>query len=171
VRGYADVYDADAFEACAGARRSFLYTCNDSAPPDKLERFYRAIFGGGYKLRLCAAYKASLQNGVRPQKDYVFPPELADCLPNPHIQRYGCIGSYAERFQAYMHRRDYVGAIDQAILSARNLNFHDSAVMGSLVSELASTRVKCVETPDGRLLTPEQAINELEDLACQDLSA
>ena len=69
-----------------------------------------------------------------------------------------------------MQRRDYVGAIDQAVVSARNLNFYDSTVISRFAGDFSRTRIKCIEKPDGTLLTPLEAINELEGGAaeCQD---
>jgi len=61
-----------------------------------------------------------------------------------------------------MQKRDYVGGIDQAVVSARNLNFYDSTVMSTFAKELSRTTISCIEKPDGTLLTPREAILELE---------
>jgi len=61
-----------------------------------------------------------------------------------------------------MQKRDYVGAIDQAVVSARNLNFYDSMIMARFASDLSYAFIKCIEKPDGTLLTPYEAITELE---------
>ena len=61
-----------------------------------------------------------------------------------------------------MHRKDYVGAIDQSVVSARNLNFYDSAAIGAFARDLSGSTLKCIEKADGTLLTPREAINELE---------
>ena len=61
-----------------------------------------------------------------------------------------------------MNKRDYVGAIDQAVVSARNINFYDSTVMGTFAKELSRTSISCIERVDGALLTPKEAIIELE---------
>jgi len=61
-----------------------------------------------------------------------------------------------------MNKRDYVGAIDQAVVSARNLNFYDSTVMGTFAKEISRTNINCIERADGTLLTPKEAIKELE---------
>jgi hypothetical protein len=113
-----------------------------------------------------------MKNSLTPIRGYTFPPESRDYLPNPHIQRFNCIGGYSGRFAEYMHRHDYVGAIDQAVMSARNLNFHDSTVMESLAYELSHTAIKCVEDKDGTLMTPRQAIKRMEEDAaeCQNQS-
>jgi hypothetical protein len=135
-----------------------------------MELLYRAIFGDGrYKLRICAAFVADMIGGLRGKKYHNFTSESDTYLPNPHIQNHGCIGTYAARFQEHMQNRDYVMSIDQAIVSARNLNFHDSVVIAPFATQLSHTSATCIEKQDGTLLTPLEAIQELEDL-CQDLS-
>lgn len=163
VHGYADVFDEDAFTTYAGNLNSYLYR-DLGVSKEEMQRLYRSIFGGGvFKLRVCAAYRADMKNSIKPIRDYVFPPESREYLPNPHIQYYGCIGGYASRFVEYMSRRDYVGAIDQAVVSARNLNFYDSAVMGTFAYNLSRTTIRCIEGVDGTLMTPREAIKKLEE--------
>jgi len=164
VHGYADVYDQEAFDKYVQNHKGYLYSqLNSAITKAQMERLYKAIFADGiYKLRICAAYTADMKNGLKAAKMYMFPPESNSYLPNPHIQHHGCIGSYAMRFQEYMRKRDYVGAIDQAVVSARNLNFYDSTVMMKFARELSCLSKSCIEKSDGTLLTPYEAVLELE---------
>jgi len=171
AHGYADIYDVDAFERYVGNHNGYLYSSiSSSITKPQMEMLYRAVFGDGlYKLRICAAYIADMKTGLRPFQSYTFPSESRTYFPNTHIQHFGCIGSYAGRFQEYIDRRDYVGAIDQAAVSARNLNFYDSAVMGNFARDFSRSKVKCLEKLDGTLLTPREVIIELEgDIECPD---
>jgi hypothetical protein len=171
VNGYADVYDEEAFGKYVQNHSGFMYSqVNPEITKSQMESLYRAIFGEClYKLRLCAAYRADMRSGLKAISGYVFPPESRDYFPNPHIQKHACIGSYAARFQEYMRNKDYVGAIDQAVVSARNLNFYDSPVISGLARDLSFSPIKCIEKPDGELLTPIEAISELEGGAvCRD---
>jgi hypothetical protein len=160
VHGYADVFDEEAFEQYVKNHKSYMYTrISPRVTKPQMEKLYRAIFGEGkYKLRLCAAYNADMKGGLKAMKHYTFPPESKTYLENPHIQQFGCIGGYAARFQEYMRKKDYVGAIDQAVVSAKNLNFYDSAVIGTFASQLSGTSTTCIEKPDGTLITPFDAI-------------
>jgi len=164
VHGYADVYDVEAFEQYVGNHRGYMYSSlNPGVSKPQMEKLYRAIFEDCcYKLRICAAFKADIRNGLVGLQNHNFPTESIAYFPNPHIQHFGCIGDYAGRFMEYMQRRDYVGAIDQATVSARNLNFYDSMVIGMFAKELSHTPIKCVEKHDGTLMTPKEAIAELE---------
>jgi len=164
AHGYADIYDIDAFEQYVGNHNGYMYANLPLAiSKPHMEKLYKSIFADGiYKLRICAAYTADMRVGLSAHRHYSFPAESQTYLPNPHIQEFSCIGSYAGRFQEYMHKRDYVGAIDQAIVSARNLNFYDSSVMTVFARNFSNASIKCVEKSDGTLLTPYEAITELE---------
>jgi len=170
--GYADIYDIDAFEKFSSNHRGYLYQrINPRITATQMEMLYQAIFSDGiYKLRICAAYIVDMRTGLRPLQHLDLPAESRTYLPNPHIQSFGCIGNYAGRFQEYMQKRDYVGAIDQAVVSARNLNFYDSSVMARFAEDFSRTTITCLEAQDGSLLTPQEAISQLEGSAvCRDL--
>jgi hypothetical protein len=172
VHGYADIFDEEAFEQYVSKHNSYMYSrINSQITYLQMEKLYRAIFDTGeYKLRLCAAYTADMKTGLKAIQYYEFPPESSTYLPNPHIQQFKCIGTYAMKFQEYMRKKDYVGAVDQATISCKNLNFYDSAVIGTFASQLSNSSVTCIEKSDGTLLTPIQAIRELErsNEQCQD---
>ena len=171
AHGYVDIYDPEAFEQYVGNHNGYMYSgLNPAITKPEMEMLYRALFGEcKYKLRICAAFAADIKTGLVGMSHYSFPTESKTYFPNPHIQHFGCIGDYAGRFMEYMQKRDYVGGIDQAIVSARNFNFYDSAVMGNFASSFSSTTIKCIEKSDGTILTPLAAIKELEGGAsCQD---
>jgi hypothetical protein len=130
---------------------------------EQMKKLWLALFGDCvYKLRMCCAFVADMKSGLRGLANYRFPSESDTYLPNPHIQFYGCTGTYSARFAEYMKKHDYVGAIDQAVVSGRNINFYDSAVISLFVKNLSASNTKCIEKADGTLLTPKEAINELE---------
>ena len=173
VHSHAEIYDEEAFCQYVGNHCGYMYAnLSSRITKPQMENLYRAIFNDGlYKLRICAAYVADMRTGLRAIKNYTFPEESKTYFPNPHIQQYGCIGTYAGRFQEYMQRRDYVGAIGQAMVSAQNLNFYDSSVMSGFAKEFSRTYKKCIEKPDGTLLAPLEAIIDLEgNITCQDQS-
>jgi hypothetical protein len=69
-----------------------------------------------------------------------------------------------------MRKKDYVGGIDQAVVSARNLNFYDSTVIATFAAQLSNSSATCLEKSDGTLISPLDAIKELTkgDTPCQD---
>jgi hypothetical protein len=162
--GYADVFDEEVFKMYVGNHQGYMYkNINPLITKPQMEKLYRAIFvESKYKLRICAAYTADVQSGLKALRNYAFKSESSTYFPNPHIQQFGCIGTYAMRFQEYMRKRDYVGAIDQAAVSARNLNFYDSTVMSAFANEFSNTKKKCLEKADGTLFTPIEAVKDME---------
>ena len=164
VHGYADIYDEEAFEQYVSNHNGYMYTSlNSLITKTQMERLYKSIFSEGrYKLRICGAFRADMRTGLKALEHYSFPAESQTYFPNPHIQSYGCIGTYAGRFEEYMQNRDYVGGIDQAVISARNLNFYDSTVMSRFARDFSLTPIRCIEKPCSTLLTPLEAINEME---------
>jgi len=171
AHGYVDIYDEEAFNQYVSNHNGYMYAnLNSSITKPQMEALYRAIFNDGiYRLRICAAYNADMRKGLKAYQHYTFPTESKTYFPNPHIQQFGCIGTYAGRFQEYMQKKDYVGAIDQAVVSARNLNFYDSSVMSGFAKDFSRTTIKCLEKPDGTLLNLQEAIIELEgNVTCQD---
>ena len=164
VHGHVSFFDEAAFEKYGANHTGYMYKgLRNGITPTQMEMLYRSIFSDNrYKLRICAAYTVDVRVGITAMTGYSFPTECSTHLPNPHIQNQGCIGGFAERFQEYILRQDYVGAIEQASVSARNLNLFDSTVMTTFAKQLSGTSKKCIETSSGELLTPLEAIKELE---------
>jgi hypothetical protein len=162
VEGYADVFDSDAFESYVSNPNSSFYVLTKGLIiQSKLEKLYRALFETEtLKLRVWAAYTVGLVGSVVPYSGYAYTD--ATRIPNPHIQKYGCIGGYETLITECLRRRDYVGALEQTSVSARNINFHDSTVMEDFSRQLISTTITCIEFRDGSLLTPIEAIKRLE---------
>ena len=165
VHGYADIFDEEAFGQYVENDKSYLYKeLSPLVTKQQMKALYKAIFGESpqYKLRICASYTADIKSGLQANDHYDFPSESNTYIPNPHIQIHGCIGDYALKFEEFMKKHDYVGAIDQAAVSARNLNFHDSIVISVFVAQLShNSSVSCIERADGTLITPHEAIKEL----------
>ena len=165
VHGYADLYDIEGFLYYVSLYNGYMYRgLSPLVSKSQMEILYRALFedNDNYKLRMCAAFKADMQSNLRGVQHYPFSFESQNYLPNPHIYNYGCIGDYAGKFQEYLKNNDYVGAIEQAVLSTRNLNFYDSSVIPAFATILSSTTIQCIEKLDGTLLTPKQVIDEIE---------
>lgn len=65
-----------------------------------------------------------------------------------------------------MTRRDYITALEQCVASAKSLNLHDSAVIGRFMSHFANnggTSYKAIELPDGKIVSPKEAIKWIEE--------
>ena len=86
-------------------------------------------------------------------------------MPNPHIDRYRCMGNYETKINNLLKNRDYIGALEQCAASAKSLNFHDSTVMSEFVRQICTNAGKnnrCIELPDGKVVKPAEAIKWIE---------
>lgn len=115
------------------------------------------------RIHTCAAYSLRIEGNVSTLGGYDYGPECRECLPNPHIDRYNCLGSYKTIINNRLKENDYIGAIEQCISSAKSLNFADGAVMGEFVSKIYalygnSADTRFIEAPDGKMLTVKEAV-------------
>ena len=104
---------------------------------------------------------------MRPITDYNYGSEMRECMPNPHIDRYRCIGNYERTINQCIKENNYIGALEQAIASCKSLNFGDSTVMKEFMRRMygleSYSHNKCVELPDGTVVTPKEAAAWLKE--------
>lgn len=167
VFGPAAYYDSDNASAILrrGSMISGVYRDinKPKVKPEDMEHLIQAIFvDEKLKLMMCAAYRLDMMSGAAAVEGYDFPAELAEYLPNPHIDRYSCLGNYRQVINEMIRAGDYVGATEQCVASARSLNWSDSTVMRELLRQLFSTEKHCIELPDGIRATPVEAVEFLK---------
>lgn len=164
VKDFLEFFDEDAAERYIANQNSFVYSNRRRISKDDMKKFMTAVFlDRTLKIRMCAAYQFDLGGNVRAKSYYDFGGDYADSMPNPHINRYGCLGNYERAINEILSRQDYVGAIEQCVASCRSLNWHDSTVMNEFMRIINGTSDNgfnniCVELPDGRIVDPEVAI-------------
>lgn len=114
------------------------------------------------RIRVCAAYQFEIGGTVVARSNYEFGPECASYFPNPHINRYSCLGTYKRTINERLKENDYIGAITQCISSAKSLNFGDGAVMEEFACKMYGTEYKTkkfIEDQDGNLMTVKEAVD------------
>jgi hypothetical protein len=116
------------------------------------------------RLRFCAAFRLTIAGRVEAMAGYGYGAECRTYTPNPHLDRYQCLGSNQSQIVRFLRDRNYIGAIDQCIAACRSLNFGDSAVMRvfarrfyGIEDGFSEERARCIELPDGRVMTPREA--------------
>lgn len=115
-------------------------------------------------LKFCAAYFLDIRGGVAGIQDCAFPSRYNKCMPNPHIDDYGCLGQYNMVINECLAANDYIGAIAQCVASCKSLNFGDVAVMGKFGEKLFADKCQCLELPDGEMVSALEAIEFLHKL-------
>lgn len=129
----------------------------------QMTKLFKAIFvEEKLKLLTCASYTLDIRRAVNANGSHIYPAELGDYLPNPHIEGYSCLGNYLSTINTLMRSCDYIGAVAQCVASAQSLNFGDGTVMRFFTKTMFTTRKHCIELPDGRRVEPSEAVEYLE---------
>ena len=167
VRDYLSYFDEDAAANYIKNKNSYFYRrCSSSMTKEGMEKLLRAIFiDQTIRIRFCAAYYFDMNGSVSAQYHHRFGPECNGYRPNPHINDYECMGNYKRTINDALARRDYITALEQCVASAKSLNFHDSTVMDTFISQFTGnggTAYKAIELPDGKVVSPKEAIKWIE---------
>ena len=173
VKDYITYFDEDMARRVINNEVSYIYrprgrACNNIIPAEDMKKLVTAIFlDETIRVRVCAAYEFRLDGNVRARDGYSYGTEYRDCTPNTHIDRFHCLGSYETQINKLLTNRDYIGAIEQCVASCKSLNFGDSTVMSEFMSRLYEisdykVNIRCIELPDGRVVTPKEAVEYLK---------
>ncbi len=177
VRDYLTYFDEDMAQTIIDNETSYVYRpngrgCNNYIPAEDMKLLMTAVFlRQTIKLRVCAAYEFQLEGNVRPRPNFRYGAEYREYMPNIHIDKFSCMGNYSRTINELLKEHNYIGAIEQCIASCKSLNFADSAVMREFclqlyeLSERGKVNIRCFELPDGRVVTPKEAISYLKEAA------
>lgn len=136
-------------------------------PDDMKELMYAIFIDQTLKIKFCASYSFNLRANIRGKKYHHYGIGFRDCMPNPHIDRYACLGNNEHAINQLLANHDYITAIEQAISSCKSLNFADGAVMEEFMCRIYgiddnNVNNRCIELPDGSVVTPVVAIAWLQ---------
>lgn len=175
VKTYLEYFDEDLAERVIRNETSYVYRpngrgCNNIIPAEDMRMLMTAIFlEQKLRIRFCAAYEFRMNGGVIALGRYDFGAECRDCTPNTHIDRFSCLGNYQRSINELLKHHDYIGAIEQCSASCKSLNFNDSPVMQEFMRRMygisdyqGTINTRCIELPDGTVVTPVDAINWLK---------
>lgn len=166
VKTYLRYFDRDNAATLANNRRSCIYQGFSGAPSgDDMELLFRALFVDPKpKLRVVswAKYVLYLGGNVDCISGATTPSDCLDALPNTHIQQFHCMGQYTSTIAECMLENDYIGSLEQCVASAGSLNMIDYAVMSQFPKDLFQGNRKCVELPDGKIVSAKDAIEWLK---------
>lgn len=171
VRDYLTYFDESMVKSCLKNNNSFVYAyCNDrnrSCPitSDQMRKLMTAIFiDQTIRVKFCAAYRFLMNGDVKGLDNHTYPAEFRGYMPNPHIDRYHCMGSYSVSINKLLRENKYIEAIEQCIASCKSLNWGDGVVMSTFFDRMTRNREDSVfELPDGRNVNIMEAIAWLEN--------
>lgn len=178
VKGYLTSYEEEVAESEIDDEYSIFYNGDSTIPKDDKEMLLRSIFlDKTIKLKLCGAYSIVMGGGVSCFSNYEYPLSCADSMPNPHIHNHRCMGEYrVDANYLISNNQDYIGAVEQCIMSVSNINLREGATTEYFFPQLWETgnrtngnlsrkpNNRCLELPDGRVVTAVEAIAWLKSL-------
>lgn len=165
-----DYFDEDMAARVINNKRSFLYidgygdeVRNGQISAADMKNLMTEIFiNQSLRIRVCAAYQFRLEGTITSIGGYDYGPEFKDFLPNPHIDRFRCLGNYERIINGRLKDHDYIGAIEQCTASCKSLNFGDGAVMREFTRKIygnsGNTSSKFIEDLDGNQMTVKEAV-------------
>ena len=107
VKAYVEYFDEDVVKRYLSNRTSYVYNVSSqNITTDQLVKLMRAVFlDQTIKLRFCAAYRMSLSGNVDPQTGFNFGQEFREYMPNPHINRWHCMGNYLTKINELLRNQ------------------------------------------------------------------
>lgn len=165
VRATYENFDADAYETFAENERFFEETACRGVFSDAQTRkkFMDALFvDRRFKVRLCGVYHLDIRGSISTSAGYNFPPNCADYIPNYHLNHHRCLGGYEKMVVEYLQRGDTMGAISACIDSAKSINIHETSMtFQPFMKQVFESTKRCIEFPDGTVMTPAEALDWL----------
>ena len=170
VKDYLEYYDEEMVQSALRNSYSYVYQfCTEEMNEARMKKLMTAVFlEGKIRLRIIAAYSFDINGNITPRSYHEFGSDYETYIPNPHINRYQCMGNYSSTINRLIRDRNYVAAIEQTVASAKSLNWGDSTVMRAFFRSIVGTEDSCrnnrgFELPDGRIVTPLEAVQWLEE--------
>lgn len=156
---YLSYFDKDAAETALKNPRSTLCSGGDGVTA----LLKAVLIDEKLRIRFASMFTLNISGGISANGGVNFADYgIADCIANPHLYHYSCLGNNERFINEAIRKRDYVGAIEQCVAANKNWNILDSAVSNRFVDDLRAKDVMCIELPDGRVVTPKKAIDWLK---------
>lgn len=167
VRTFYENFDVDEYERFRENPR-FFAECEgrgEFSSEENCKKIMDAMFlTGKIKMRMCAVYHLDIRGYVSTTTDYEFPANCSEYIPNYHLDHHSCFGNYERVITEYLGKGDTIGAINACIASAKSVNIAESgATFNPMMRKVFQSNKKCFELPDGRCVTPVEALKWLNE--------
>ena len=140
----------DGVAAMIANRNSVLYEGYDGPCTEDRIALIKAIFVDETLCVRMGAYYAlnPSQNMIVGQGGFKGPEfRLTNCIPNPHIYHYSCLGGNGSAIASCVAKGDLVGALSQCAASAISLNIRETPTFRYFLVDLLSDEFKCIVAP------------------------
>lgn len=165
---YLTEFDEDAFASYVRDKkdkRNFVYRYS----PYNVEltkKLYRSIWEEQrWMVRTFSGWNLSSGFYATPDSELRIPDEIKkNRIPQPHIWHYTCVGNYRKTFEDCQKKHDYIGAMTTIISSSSSLNWTDSTVVESFMSDFWNDESgSFLEDKDGNLYTVKEVVEILKE--------
>jgi len=166
VTGYMTLFDPEIAREYINNRTSVFYARSSyvGLTESDVESLMTGIFvDSNIKVRMCSAWRLSFGGAVLPIKVYGYSREYSSYLPNTHLDKYGCMGSWQQALEKSCDKCDYVYAVDTTCAENGNLNLSDTVVLRSFLEELFREDAVVLELPDGQMVNYIEAIKWIKE--------
>lgn len=154
-----EFYDEDLVERMIDNESSALYYSMLSDKKDVWKKFLKAVFvDKTYKVMLTSEIKVPFEQTGRVHTEHVF---SGEALENPHHERYSCLGANQLEIRKFANNGMYVPMMELCRVATQSINFAELPVVEFFMRKIHATEVPCIVTPDGRRITPKQAVKEI----------
>lgn len=170
---YLEYFDEDAAERAIENKNSYVYVldnmaCNNYIQHDDMHDLMRAIFiDQTLRIKFCAIYEFDLTGYVRAKQCGTYDSRFDEAMPNPHIDKYSCMGNYQRVINQMLAENQYIQAIEQCIASCKSLNFGDAVVMAAFMRNLygidGTVNNRCIELPNGEVVDARGAVKWMRE--------
>lgn len=165
---YLTEFDDDAFASYVRNKKDkgnyvYRYSPYDVELTKKL---YRSIWEDQrWMVRTFSGWSLSSGFYAHPDNDLRIPDEIKkNRIPQPHIWRYTCVGNYRKTFEDCQKKHDYIGAMTTIVSSSSSLNWTDSTVVESFMSDFWNDESgSFLEDKDGNLYTVKEVVDILKE--------
>lgn len=166
--GYLEYYDKDLAIRVINNPNSIAYKYSGSyyniSMCESIKKLLTEIFiKETARIKVCAKFYMDINGWANAvdHADFSTYDFYTDYIPNEHIQRYACMGSYSQIVSSLMREKKYIEAIEQCMASCRSLNFGDSTVISSIMRTYfyePDSFYRCIELNDGTTMTIKEAL-------------
>lgn len=170
AKGFLEFFDPEMYASMSKKESSHIfsgYTVENECFKDWKDRkkFLDAVFSDEpvLKIKVCGYYDISVSGDVETQSGFSIPRELEDCMPNPHLYHYACLGDHSRYIRDFLLNGDIIGAIEQCVTSARSINVGESITMQRFLGNLFDKSEKVIVLPDGSSVAPADALRWLNE--------
>ena len=111
------------------------------------------------RIKICGYYSLDLRGYCSSSSGYHYPAKYHDHMPNPHLDRHNCLGSYEPAINECLRDGNLIGAIEQCNASVMSVNMAETGMtFRPMLAGLFNQTEKVLRNKEGIDMTPAEAL-------------